>query len=342
MADHQVSMPDSPEKTSNLRGFRKAKSDTDVVPTGAAVRRAPPHGYLVCICPSGPGLGRRYSVGSVPVVLGRESTCTIPVADAGVSRAHARITRGTDGTYLIEDLTSTNGTYVNNTRIRSGLLRDGDYLRVGGQIFRFLAGDNVEAGYHEEIHRLTILDPLTGVHNRRYLDDYLEREVERARRHGRPLSVLLADIDHFKVVNDKFGHLAGDFALQGMAVRLIALSRKDELLARYGGEEFALVLPETDLERALLCGERIRRAVVDQPFEFEGEQYPVTISVGVATLAPDQDVTAADLLREADDRLYQAKRAGRNRVAPSVRIGSSNRVTPSPARTPPPATRADG
>ena len=345
LADQRSPMPDSPDKTFNLREFREALGgDTDVVPASAAVRpTVAPVAYLVCICPSGPGLGRRFAVGADPVTLGRESTCTIAVADAGVSRAHAQIARRPDGSYRIDDLRSTNGTYVNNARVQAGTLQDGDYLRVGGQIFRFLAGDNVEAGYHEEIHRLTILDPLTGIHNRRYLDEHLDREVERARRHARPLSVVLADVDHFKTVNDRYGHTAGDFALQGLAIRLIALTRKDELLARYGGEEFALVLPETELDRAVLCGERLRRSVADQPFEFEGDRYPVTISVGVAALIPGRDATAADLLAEADARLYHAKRTGRNRVAPSVRIGSAELVTPAPAatRTPAPVTRAE-
>src|SRR5439155_10032976 len=169
---------------------------------------------LVCICPSGPGLGRRYPVGAEAVTLGRDGTCTVTLPDGAVSRVHARIERQDNGRYHLQDLDSTNGTYVNDARVRAGFLKDGDYGRLGDRVFRFLAGGNVEASYHEEIHRLTVLDPLTGIHNRRYLNEHLDREAERAHRHDRPLSVLLMDIDHFKSVNDRFGHQTGDITLK--------------------------------------------------------------------------------------------------------------------------------
>src|SRR5262249_48481842 len=155
--------------------------------------------------------------------------------------------------------------------------------------------------YHEEIHRLTVLDPLTGLHNRRYLNEHLDREAERARRHERPLAVLLMDVDHFKMVNDRFGHVTGDATLKTLATRLATLTRKDELLARYGGEEFALVLPETGLDGAVRCGERLRHAIAEQPFEFDGLAYPITISVGIAA-TPGTAATPDELLREADNQ----------------------------------------
>lgn len=211
-------------------------------------------------------------------------------------------------------------------------LGDGDTLQVGDCIFRFLAGGNVEAAYHEAIHRLTILDPLTGVHNRRSLTEFLEREVERAARHRRPLAVLLVDIDHFKRVNDQYGHAGGDAALRTLADRFRQRTRKDELLARYGGEEFAVVLPETDILGALDCAERFRRAAADDPIWFDGVIFPVTVSIGVGASDGSAQVAPADLLREADGRLYEAKRAGRNRIAPAVRFGRSD--TPAPTSSP--------
>ena len=111
---------------------------------------------------------------------------------------------------------------------------------MGDCIFRFLAGGNIEAAYHEEIQRLSTLDPLTGLHNRRYLDEFLEREIERAARHQRTLAVVLFDIDHFKTINDRCGHLAGDFTLRSLASRIKGMTRADELLSRYGGEEFCI------------------------------------------------------------------------------------------------------
>lgn len=332
-------MSDAPEKTLNLRQFRQEMGrDTAIVPHGAARIPSRTDACLVCIAPSGPTLGRRYAVGQAPVAIGRDATCAIVIPDGGVSRNHARIELGTDGRFHIEDLNSTNGTWVNSSRLGTGILKDGDYVRIGECIFRFLAGGNIEAEYHEEIHRLAILDPLTGIHNRRYLMEFLDREIERAQRHARPLAVILLDIDHFKRLNDGFSHLAGDFVLKHLAARLRQRVRAEELLARYGGEEFALVLPETDLEGAVACAERFRRAVSDTPFEFEGHSHRVTVSAGIGVRPPGEPVTPADLLHAADVRLYEAKRGGRDRIAPSARIG----VPSSRPATPPPTTFLPG
>ena len=233
------------------------------------------------------------------------------------SRNHARIAREDDGSYTVFDLGSTNGTFVNNTSRRESPLRDGDTLRVGDCIYRFLAGGNIEAEYHEEIYRLTIQDGLTQVHNRRYLTEYLDREVTRAVRHERCLAVILVDIDHFKAVNDTRGHLAGDMALRELCARLRTVVRKDELLARYGGEEFAIVLPEADVTTARETAERIRLLVEHQPFVFNETRYPLTVSAGVAVIPKGESPSVAALLKQADTNLYRAKQSGRNRVVTS-------------------------
>ena len=319
---------DKPQETFDLKRLHKEAFDTIIVPVAAVLRSPAPEACLVHIHPTGPGLGKRTPVAAVAVVIGRDAACTLSNTHGSVSRRHARLERRPDGTYQATDLDSTNGTFVNNTRVRTGTVKDGDYLRVGECLYRFLAGGNIEAEYHEEIHRLSIMDPLTGVHNRRSLNEFLDREVERARRHGRPLSVVLFDIDHFKRINDQYGHTAGDFTLRDVAARVKGLTRQDELLARYGGEEFALVLPETGLDRALVTAERVRRAIAAAPYEYEGRTFLVTVSGGVGVLPPGGTTTALDVLRRADDCLYEAKRAGRNRVAPFDRVGG--------AETPPP------
>jgi diguanylate cyclase (GGDEF)-like protein len=267
---------------------------------------------LVHIYPSGPQMGTRYPLGGEPFVLGRDPDSGICIADRSVSRQHARIWRDEDG-YVAEDLQSTNGTFINDAPISSGVLRDGDYLRVGNCIYRFLMGGNVEAEYHEEIYRLTIIDPLTGAHNKRYLTEFLDRELTRAERYGRPLALIAFDIDHFKTVNDELGHLAGDFILRELAGRLRGSVRTHELLARAGGEEFAVVLPETTREGAVQLAERMRQAVAGQPFFVEGDGRAVTISLGVAA-TDGESVTAEGLMRRADENLYRAKHEGRNRV----------------------------
>jgi diguanylate cyclase (GGDEF)-like protein len=310
-------MSNSPEKTYTVREMRADVQDTAVLQKlDAASTAVTPEACLVHIHPSGPHLGSRHRVADRPVLIGREPDCPVSVPDRSVSRQHARVVPQPGGGYRVEDLGSTNGTFVNSARVTAAALADGDYLQVGNCIYRFLAGGNLEAEYHEEIHRLTVLDALTGVHNRRSLTEFLDRELDRAKRYERPLAVVLFDIDHFKAVNDRLGHLGGDFTLKAVAARIKGLTRKEELLARYGGEEFALVLPETELPGAVLCGERMRRAVAGQPFEVEGRPFPVTVSVGVAARAGADLTAAGDLLREADARLYEAKRSGRNRVAP--------------------------
>jgi len=268
---------------------------------------------LVHIYPTGPGMGTRYTLADSPVVLGRGGDCDIRINDHSVSRRHARLQPGADGYYAV-DLQSTNGTYVNDQPASMYKLKDGDYLRVGNCIYRFLTGGNVEAEYHEEIYRLTIIDALTDIHNKRYLMEFLDREIARSARYQRPLSLVMVDIDRFRQVNETLGHLGGDFTLREMSSRIRGNVRKEELFARYGGEEFAVVLPETEREGAALLGERLRVAIEKQPFRYEDKVYNVTISVGVATTSGDETLTPAVLLRQADEKLYQAKNEGRNRV----------------------------
>src|SRR5262249_1601217 len=215
--------------------------------------------FLVHIYPDGSAMGTMNLIEKGTIILGREDDCDITIADYSVSRRHTRFDLDVDG-YLATDLGSTNGTFVNDTPANRTSLSDGDYLRVGNCLFRFLAGGNVEAEYHEELYRLAILDALTGLYNKRYLVDYLQRELARSARYGRPLALVLFDIDHFKVINDTMGHLAGDLTLRELAARLGSEVRGDDLLARYGGEEFAAVLTESDQASAAGLGARLPAA----------------------------------------------------------------------------------
>jgi two-component system, cell cycle response regulator len=268
---------------------------------------------LVHIYPTGPGMGSRYTLADTPLVLGRGSDCDIRINDHSVSRRHARIQPGADGYYAV-DLQSTNGSFVNDQPASMYKLKDGDYLRIGNCIYRFLTGGNVEAEYHEEIYRLTIIDALTEIHNKRYLMEFLDRELARSGRYSRPLSLVMLDIDRFRVINESLGHLGGDFTLRELAARIKGNIRKEELYARYGGEEFAVVLPETPREGAVILSERLRVAIDSQPYRYEDKVYNVTISLGVATTVGDNTMTPGNLIRLADEKLYQAKREGRNRV----------------------------
>ncbi len=288
-------------------------TETWVTTPGRPVSMRSRNACLVHIYPTGAGMGTRYTLGDTPLILGRGSDCDIRINDYSVSRRHARIQPVADG-FMAVDLQSTNGTYVNDVTASMYKLKDGDYLRIGNCIYRFLIGGNVEAEYHEEIYRLTIIDALTDIHNKRYLLEFLDRELARSARYKRPLSLVMFDLDHFKAINDELGHLGGDFTLRELTARLKSSIRKEELFARYGGEEFAVVLPETTQDGAVYLSERIRKLVETQPFTYEDKTYHITISLGVTTTTGEEGLTPSDLIRRADEKLFQAKNEGRNRV----------------------------
>jgi diguanylate cyclase (GGDEF)-like protein len=208
---------------------------------------------------------------------------------------------------------STNGTYINDELVDECVLRDGDLLKVGRCIFKFLSGTNIENAYHEEIYRLTTVDGLTQIFNKRYFQEALGREIGRAYRYHRELSLVMFDIDRFKTINDTYGHLAGDYVLKHLATTVKARIRREDILARYGGEEFAIISPEIDHCNAMLLGEKVRGIADRTAFKFEDVDIPLTVSVGVCSLSPEVP-NATELVRRADGNLYAAKSAGRNQV----------------------------
>lgn len=268
---------------------------------------------VVIYSPSSQQLGKRFSLTDGIVRIGRGTENDVVLHSDSVSRRHARI-ESRAGSYHLADAHSTNGTYVNDELVHEHQLRRGDQIKIGDTILKFLSGTDLESQYHETIYRMTIMDGLTGIHNKRYLVEQLDRELSRATRHGRPLSLVICDIDHFKRVNDGFGHLAGDHVLKEVAQLAKSRLRPDDVIARYGGEELAIVLPETDLAGGVRIAEELRKMIATETFVFEEEDIDVTISCGVAELDPKW--RSYDFVRAADERLYEAKRAGRNRVCP--------------------------
>ena len=264
----------------------------------------------------GPDLGRRWSLDLDEMIIGRESSCAVSVPIDTVSRRHCRLClRG--GEVFLTDLGSTNGTALNDEALPPNeefALRSGDRIRAGSAIFKFLRGDDVESLYHEEIYRTMIVDGLTDAHSRRFLTEFLEREMARCGRHARPLSLVLFEIDELKRVNDDFGHLNGDQVLREIADLVREKVRREDCFARFGGDEFAVVLTETDLAHAREFGELLGQRVEAHEFRVGSETIPVTISIGVATMGREQREAAA-FLAAAYARLYEAKEAGRNRVA---------------------------
>ncbi len=256
---------------------------------------------------------QRIDLTRAVVRIGRDTKNELVLEDQEVSRRHARVESRGNG-WILMDVGSTNGTFLNERELGGhARLVCGDRLKIGSHIFKFLTGNDVESAYHDEIYKLSITDNLTGLPNRRALDDELAREFSRARRHGLPTSVLMIDIDEFKSVNDQFGHPAGDAVLANAARAVRGAVREGDLVARYGGEEIAVLMPQIELAGAASVGERVRRSVAELVTSFRDARIGVTVSVGCAALA-DADADPKTLILRADEKLYAAKHAGRNRV----------------------------
>ena len=286
------------------------EEDKTQVSNVAPAEDAPKEASLIQIY--GPNLGQRYVIDRPEIKIGRDASNDIVIDSDTVSRSHARLFV-LNKRVLVKDLKSTNGSRINDEEVDQKELRNGDQLKIGSVIFKFIAGGNNEAFYHEAIHRLAIEDGLTGVANRRYFDEFLERELARAIRYKRPLAVAILDADHFKSINDTYGHLAGDHILQTLARVASETTRREELFARYGGEEFVLVMPEKSPEQAAQYAEKLRSLIETTAFEFEGQKIPVTVSIGVANLS-NKIRSVSSFAQEADRALYEAKETGRNRV----------------------------
>ncbi|MEB2343583.1 MAG: GGDEF domain-containing protein [Deltaproteobacteria bacterium] len=299
---------------SEPRVARAGRPSLAALDGGRPERTAGAGGSLVMV--HGPTLGRHWPIERLELLIGRDEGCDVVVALETVSRRHCIVSLD-DGTVRVRDLGSTNGTFVDECPLKGDEevpLASGNRLRTGSVIFKFLQGDSVETLHHEEIYRTMIVDGLTQAHNRRFLLEFLDRELARHQRHQRPLSLLLFDLDGFDRINDDWGQLTGDAVLRELAELVRARVRHEDCFARRGGEEFAVALSETDPEGARLFAERVRQLVEEHEFRANGERLPVTISVGVATAPPDlRDAEA--FLAQADARLHEAKRQGRHRVA---------------------------
>jgi diguanylate cyclase (GGDEF)-like protein len=264
---------------------------------------------------TGPHAGSIYTLTADEITIGRARECTIRIDDGGISRQHAKIVQS-GGEYWLEDLRSRNGTFVAGSKITRHRLTEGDRLGIGPAVeLRFAFTDAAEEDMLRRLYESSVLDALTGAFNRKHFADRLAGELAYAKRHATELSLLMFDLDHFKRVNDTFGHLAGDHVLRSVAALVKRTLRTEDIFARYGGEEFAILARGIDIERAYLMGERIRTTVAAAKVEFEGQTIPVTISLGTASLACcGPAATGEALIAKTDERMYAAKRAGRNRT----------------------------
>ncbi len=264
---------------------------------------------------SGPNAGAIHSLVAEVNVIGRGKECSIRVDDPGISRTHARVVRQAEGSYVIDDLESRNGTFINTQRVASQALSEGDRVGVGPSTeFRFAFTDEAEESRLRRLYESSVLDALTGAFNRKHFTERIAGEIAYAKRHKTALALIIFDLDHFKLVNDSHGHLGGDHVLRSVAGLVKKTLRTEDVFARYGGEEFAVIARGIDVDRAYLFAERIRTTVASARIEFNRIHVPITVSLGVASLECCGDAQGNEVLvAKADERLYAAKRDGRNR-----------------------------
>lgn len=280
------------------------------------------------------------------VIMGRAIEADVRVNDARASRLHARITTERDSQtgltrYRITDLGSTNGTTLNGQLVTDALLQDGDKIVVGEHLLRFDMLDEIDREFQRQIHRLLVHDELTGLLTSKSFFSELRREAARAEAESRPFCVLMMDIDHFKQVNDTYGHLVGNQTLEEIGAVIMRALRAGDVAARFGGEEFAAFLLDAQYAQGLVAAERVRAGIEEHHFkitrhssaELEPQTHRITISLGVAAF-PEDARDPIELIELADTALYRAKRTGRNRVcAYNALAEEDEEQTPLPARS---------
>jgi len=268
--------------------------------------------YVIAI--AGPHTGKMFKLDRAETVLGRSPKVDVQLQDAGISRSHARLQRVGEHVY-VEDLKSANGTFLNGERVTvAQQLRDGDKITLGSTtILKFTYHDKLDEDFQKKMFDAALRDGLTQAFNKKYFTNHLFSEFAYAKRHKQPITLLMVDVDHFKEVNDTYGHQAGDAVLAKLAQIARESIRSEDVLARYGGEEFAIISRGINSAQGLMLAERLRQIVDRTLFEYEGQAIPITISLGVASFPEVAVETSEQLISASDGALYRAKNNGRNR-----------------------------
>jgi len=289
------------------------KADSRLETIRNEVSYQPGHDRFVLVGLAGPAMGMEYPIEQTSITIGRSASCDVCISDDHASRRHVQLSLVQDPVQpercfvLVQDLQSRNGVRINGASVSSTLLDGGEKILVGRTVFRLDRRDDFDIAHLDRLRALTAIDPLTGLGDRRALDEMLEACEAGRRSQQREYAVLMIDLDHFKRINDAFGHLAGDAALRHAAETIQRSLRSTDGAFRFGGEEFVVLLPGTGTTDANAVAQRIRAAIEATPARYEGRLIPMTASVGVVA-------GGADALHAADSALYDAKRSGRNRV----------------------------
>lgn len=315
MAPHSDSMQPKSPRTS---GWDFSDEETTGVTALSAEGRALvacSQGRKACLTVLvGGSVGETFVLGKGETVLGRSQQAQVRIPGEGISRMHARIVQ-VEGSVFIEDLQSANGTFVNDRRIERAPLSEGDKIRLAStSVLKFSYHDRLDEAFQKQMFDAALRDGLTHAFNQRYILDRLTTELAYARRHQSTLTFLMMDLDYFKQINDRFGHLAGDRVLVHVARIASATLRAEDVFGRYGGEEFCVICRGIGQSQAAVLAERLRARIASTPIDHDGQAIAVTASFGVATFPGVQADSATALVSAADDALYEAKEAGRNRV----------------------------
>jgi diguanylate cyclase (GGDEF)-like protein len=247
-------------------------------------------------------------------VAGRNPDCPISLDFQGISRRHFMVVVENEGV-RVHDLGSSNGTYVNDEKVAEPkALRRGDMVKVGSVALKYLPKGDPERLTYDKLHEEANTDGLTKCYNKKYFNESLENEVKKSRLTGKPLTLIIFDLDHFKKLNDNYGHDAGDYVLKekSRVIRETGI-RQGDVFARYGGEEFCILLPNTNLKQGFEIAERLRKLIEKHEFIYDGKRLPVTSSIGVADYRQGVN-TGTDLFKRADSSVYKSKEGGRNQV----------------------------
>lgn len=253
------------------------------------------------------------------ISVGRSSDCEIWIEDNTISRRHFEIDPTENG-FMITDLKSTNGTYVNHTRIETAQMRPGDKIQISRDtIIQFDLFDEDQKLSEQKRYEMGVKDPFTGAFNKSYFLQRINDEFSFSYRQDIPLSLILFDIDHFKLINDTHGHLAGDQILQEISQLVFDSIRRDDVFCRYGGEEFVIIMRNTPCQAAVNLAERLRIKIEGHPFQYESTKIRVTISAGVSTLVNKNFRDYVAMIADADNYLYKSKGNGRNQIQATCR-----------------------
>jgi diguanylate cyclase (GGDEF)-like protein len=258
--------------------------------------------------------GTLFDLKESQVSVGRNADNTIPLEFNGVSRYHFKLLASGES-HILEDCGSKNGTYLNNKRVEILTpLAKGDVIKIGSIALKYLPKGDPERLTYDKLNLEANTDKHTGCYNKTYFNNRIALEVNKCKVTGEPLSLVIFDLDHFKKLNDGFGHDAGDFVLKEMAAIIRANGiREQDVFARYGGEEFVILLPKTNLKQSFEIAERLRKLIENKEFIYDGKRLPVTASIGVADYRQGV-ITGTDLFKRADEAVYKAKEGGRNQV----------------------------